>query len=144
MGEDVIEKAILIGGLKETASVTDNMPIHGYVKSFDEADILHYYGSDRDKIKALALSDKTMNEVLVEGFPYTKAEVVWAVREEMARTVEDFLARRSRFLLLDARNSIKAAPAVAKIMAEELGLRRRWVREQIEDYTALAKGYILE
>ena len=144
MGEDAIEKAILIGGLEETTSVTANMPIHGYVKSFDESDILHYYGSDRDKIKALALSDKTMNEVLVEGFPYSKAEVVWAVREEMARTVEDFLARRSRFLLLDARNSIKAAPAVAKIIAEELGFRRRWVREQIEEYTALAKGYMLE
>jgi len=144
MGEDVIEKAILIGGLEETTSVTANMPIHGYVKSFDEADILHYYGSDRDKIIALTLKDKSMEEVLVEGFPYTKAEVVWAVREEMARTVEDFLARRSRFLLLDARNSMKAAPAVAKIIAEELGFRRRWVREQIAEYTELAKGYILE
>jgi glycerol-3-phosphate dehydrogenase len=80
----------------------------------------------------------------VEGFPYTKAEVVWAVREEMARTVEDFLARRSRFLLLDARKSMVAAPVVAKIIAEELGLRRRWVREQIEKYTTLAQGYILD
>jgi len=144
MGEDIIEKAILIGGLEETSSVTANMPIHGYVKSFDETDRLNYYGSDRDKIKSLSLKDKSMTEVLEEGFPYTKAEVVWAVREEMARTVEDFLARRSRFLLLDARKSMKAAPAVAKIIAEELGFRRRWQREQVEDYTALAKGYILE
>jgi len=83
------------------------MPIHGYVKSFDETDPLNYYGSDRDKIKSLSLKDKSMADVLVEGFPYTKAEVVWAVREEMARTVEDFLARRSRFLLLDARKSMK-------------------------------------
>ena len=144
MGEDVIEKAILIGGLEEAPSVTANMPIHGYVKSFDETDPLNYYGSDRDKIKSLSLKDKSMEDVLVEGFPYTKAEVVWAVREEMARTVEDFLARRSRLLLLDARKSMKAAPAVAKIIAEELGFRRRWQREQVEDYTALAKGYILE
>jgi len=144
MGEDTIEKAILIGGLKEKPSVTASMPIHGYVKSFDESDPQHYYGSDRDKIKALALKDKTLSEPLVKGFPYTKAEVVWAVREEMARTIEDFLARRSRFLLLDARKSILAAPAVARIIAEELGFRRRWQREQIKRYTALAKGYILE
>jgi len=144
MGEDVIEKAILIGGFKEKPSVTANMPIHGYAKNFDEADLLHYYGSDRDKIKALTLKDKDLAEPLVEGFPYTKAEVVWAVREEMARTVEDFLARRSRFLLLDARKSMEAAPMVAKIIADELGFRRRWQREQVEKYTALAKGYILE
>ncbi len=144
MGEDVIEKAILIGGLEEVPSVTASMPIHGYVKSFDEGDPLHYYGSDRDKIKSLSRKDKSMEEVLVEGFPYTKAEVVWAVREEMARTVEDFLARRSRFLLLDARKSMQAAPVVAKIIAEELGFRRRWQREQVESYTTLAKGYLLE
>jgi glycerol-3-phosphate dehydrogenase len=144
MGADVMEKAALLGGLEEKTSVTASMPIHGYVKNFDENDPLHYYGSDREKINALKRKDKSMAEPLIEGFPYTKAEVVWAVREEMARTVEDFLARRSRFLLLDARKSIEAAPVVAKIIAEELGLRRRWVREQTENYTALAKGYMLE
>ena len=144
MGEDVIEKAILIGGLKEKPSVTAQMPIHGYAKVFDPADPLHYYGSDRSKIKSLAMKDKSMAEPLVQGFPYTKAEVVWAVREEMARTVEDFLARRSRFLLLDARKSMEAAPVVAKIIADELGLRRRWVRDQVEKYNTLAKGYFLE
>ena len=70
--------------------------------------------------------------------------MIWAVREEMARTVEDFLARRCRWLLLDARSSIEAAPVVAKLMGEELNYRRRWQREQIQDYTELAKGYILE
>ncbi len=143
MGEDVVEKAILIGGLPEKPSVTANLPVHGYARVFDENDPLHYYGSDRGKIQALGRTDKSMTEPLVEGFPYTKAEVVWAVREEMARTVEDFLARRSRFLLLDARKSMEAAPAVARIIAEELGLRRRWAREQVEKYHALAKGYIL-
>lgn len=144
MGEDVIEKAILIGGLEDRPSVTAQMPVHGYVQNFDESDPLHYYGSDRSKIKSLALKDESMAVPLAEGFPYTKAEVVWAVREEMARTVEDFLARRSRFLLLDARKSVEAAPAVARIIADELGLRRRWVRQQVENYTALAKGYVLE
>ena len=144
MGEDVIEKAILIGGLAERPCVTERLPIHGYVQTFDENDPLHYYGSDRSKIALLARKEENLSEPLVEGFPYTKAEVVWAVREEMARTVEDFLARRSRFLLLDARKSIEAAPVVARIIAEERHLRRRWIREQIESYTALARGYLLD
>ena len=144
MGEDVVEKAILIGGLEEKPSVTARMPVHGYVRNFDESDPLHYYGSDLSKIKSLVRENQALAEPLVPGFPYTKAEVVWAVREEMARTVEDFLARRSRFLLLDARKSMEAAPVVARVIAEELGLRRRWIREQVAQYEALAKGYILE
>ncbi len=144
MGEETIDKAILIGGLKEKPSVTAQMPIHGYVKNFEATDRLHYYGSDAIKIKNIIQKDKSLGEPILDGFPYLKAEVIWAVREEMARTVEDFLARRCRWLLLDARSSIEAAPVVAKLMGEELNYRRRWQREQIQDYTELAKGYILE
>jgi glycerol-3-phosphate dehydrogenase len=61
----------------------------------------------------------------------------------MARTVEDFLARRSRALLLDARASIDAAPVVARIMAEELGYDRKWQMDQENVYVALAKEYLL-
>jgi glycerol-3-phosphate dehydrogenase len=144
MGEDTIDKAILIGGLKEKPSVTAQMPIHGYVKNFKATDRLHYYGADAIKIKNIIQKDKNLGEPILDGFPYLKAEVIWAVREEMARTVEDFLARRCRWLLLDARSSIEAAPVVAKLMGEELNHRRRWQREQIQDYTELAKGYILD
>jgi len=144
MGEETIDKAILIGGLEEKPSVTAQMPIHGYVKNFEATDRLHYYGSDAIKIKNIIQKDKSLGEPILDGFPYLKAEVIWAVREEMARTVEDFLARRCRWLLLDARSSIEAAPVVAKLMGEELNYRRRWQREQIQDYTELAKGYILE
>jgi glycerol-3-phosphate dehydrogenase len=144
MGEDTIDKAILIGGLKEKPSVTAQMPIHGYVKNFKATDRLHYYGADAIKIKNIIQKDKSLGEPILDGFPYLKAEVIWAVREEMARTVEDFLARRCRWLLLDARSSIEAAPVVAKLMGEELNHRRRWQREQIQDYTELAKGYILD
>ncbi len=144
MGEDTIDKAILIGGLEEKNSVTAHMPIHGYVKNFTSTDHLHFYGSDAIKIKNLIQKDKSLGEPILEGFPYLKAEVIWAVREEMARTVEDFLARRCRWLLLDARASIQAAPVVAKLMGEELNYRRRWQREEIQNYTELAKGYILD
>ncbi len=144
MGEDTHDKAILVGGLEEKPSVTAQMPIHGYVKNIDETDHLHFYGSDAVRIQNLIREDPRLGEPLVYPYPYLKAEVIWAVREEMARTVEDFLARRIRLLLLDARQSIEAAPVVAQLMGEALGYRRRWQREQIEKYTALAREYILE
>jgi len=144
MGEDTLDKAILVGGLEERPSVTAQMPIHGYVKNVDSLNHLRFYGSDATRIRNMIRRRPELGEPLVYPYPYKKAEVIWAVREEMARTVEDFLARRIRLLFLDARRSIEAAPVVAKLMGEELGYRRRWQREQVEIYTALAKGYILE
>ncbi|MEM8681115.1 MAG: glycerol-3-phosphate dehydrogenase C-terminal domain-containing protein, partial [Planctomycetota bacterium] len=78
-----------------------------------------------------------------ERLPYRGAEVAWAVRHEMARTVEDVLARRTRSLLLDAAASKEAAPRVASLMADELGFDERWTRDQIAAYQQLADGYIL-
>jgi len=72
-----------------------------------------------------------------------KAQVVWAARHEMARTVEDVLARRTRCLLLDARESIRIAPAVASLLAKELNKDKKWEKEQVEGYTAIAQNYIL-
>jgi glycerol-3-phosphate dehydrogenase len=59
----------------------------------------------------------------------------------MARTVEDFLSRRTRALLLDPEESIRMAPEVARIMARELLKNDAWVEEQIANYTALANSY---
>ena len=69
-------------------------------------------------------------------------EIVWAARAEMAMGVEDFLARRTRCLLLDAKKSIEAAPIVAEVLATELGHDRAWQDHEIEEYTTLARGYL--
>jgi len=74
---------------------------------------------------------------------YVLGEVVWAAREEMARTVGDVLARRTRLLLLDAAGSIETAPAVAACLAAELGRDDAWVAAQVEEYTRRARGYCL-
>ena len=87
--------------------------------------------------------DPELGEKLHPDLPYLKVEVIWAVREEMALTVEDVLARRTRALLLDARASISMAPHVASIMAKELGFRRKWRNEQVRLFTEYANGYIL-
>ena len=143
MAEDTIDKAILIAGLEESKCVTKNMSIHGYVKHVDYNDHMYIYGSDRIKLLKLINENPELGEQLHPNLPYVKAEVLWAVRHEMARNVEDVLARRVRALFLDARASIAMVNDVAKIVAEELGYDKKWIKNQIEIYTKLAKSYLL-
>ena len=76
--------------------------------------------------------------------PYTGVEVIWAVRREMARRIEDVLARRTRALFLDARAAVEMAPEVARLMAIELGKDGIWEREQIVSFGKIAEGYLLK
>ncbi len=144
MAEDTIDKAVLVGGLDDRPCVTENMPIHGYVKNVNFKAPSYFYGADRAHIMDLIFENAELGEKLHPQYNVTKAEVLWAVNNEMARTVEDFLARRVRMLLLDARKSIEMAPEVAYLMAKELDYDADWIKTQIEEYTELAKGYILE
>ncbi len=100
------------------------------------------YGSDKDAIEALIRSVPALGGRLHPALPYLKGEVIWQVRMEMARTVEDVLARRTRALLLNAAASIEAAPIVAELMARELGRDAAWQQDQEETYRELARGYV--
>ena len=144
MAEDTIDKAISLDLLERRECVTKNFHIHGYQVNPDLNNHLYIYGSDIPAIKALMESDKSMAEKLHPAYDYTVAEVVWAVREEMALDVEDVLARRVRLLFLDARVAIEAAPKVARIVARELGHDEAWIDSQVHDFTALAQRYILQ
>lgn len=142
MAEDTVDNAILVGDLEEKKCVTEHLHIHGYSNKTWEGHY-HVYGSDQPKLKKIAKSQPEMAETLTGELKFTKAQVVWAVRNEMARTVEDVLARRTRALFLDAKESVKAAPVVAKIMANELKVNKekRWIKEQISQFNEVAKNY---
>jgi glycerol-3-phosphate dehydrogenase len=142
MAEDVIDQAETLGGLEHKRCETEDMHIHGWTRAEAPQRNLEAYGSDALQIQELIKESPELGELIHPALPFQKAEVVWHAREEMARTVEDVLARRTRALLLNAKVSIEAAPAVADILAKELGRDDEWKRQQIEDYTALAKGYI--
>ncbi len=145
MAADLIDKAILVGGLEERECVTKHLPIHGFIKNTDFEDPLYYYGADKSQIrKTLPDENHVLSEKLHPALPYIKAEIVWAVRNEMARTVEDFLARRTRALLLDAAASIEIARKVADLMAQKLNRNNTWIENQIESYTRLAKNYLIK
>ncbi|MEP0545575.1 MAG: glycerol-3-phosphate dehydrogenase/oxidase [Rhodothermales bacterium] len=143
MAEDTIDQAATLAQLDDRACVTKDLRIHGYHQNAEAFGDLHPYGSDAPRIQDLIREEPRYGERLHADRSTVAAQVVWAVRHEMARTVEDFLSRRTRTLLLDARASIEMAPAVAALMAEELGRDEAWQREQVETYTTLAHGYLI-
>ncbi len=142
MAEDCVNHAITLGELKDVPSVTHDLKIHGY-KEEDSLSSLGVYGSDADAILALAASDPKLGEKLHPELPYLGAEVIWGVREEMARTVDDVLSRRTRALFLNARAAIEMAPSVAKLMAQELGVGQDWIDRQLQQFHEVAQRYLL-
>lgn len=144
MGEDTVSAAAQVAGLDEHPSVTANLQIHGWQEGGDPTDPLQVYGSDRGKLEELLTENPAWRAALHPGLPYCLGEIVWGVRFEWARTVEDILARRTRALLLDARASIAVAPMVAGLMARELGRDRAWQEAQVAAFSELARGYLLE
>lgn len=144
MAEDTIDQAATIAHLPEHPSITRDLHIHGYHQHAENFGELAIYGSDATAIRDLLYQNPALKQRLHANFTTIAGEVVWAVRHEMARTVEDFLSRRTRALLLDARASMEMAPEVARLMAAELGRDDKWVAEQTETYRILAKGYVIQ
>lgn len=143
MAEDTIDQAALVAGLDVKETPTKELRIHGWLKNVDKGDHLYVYGSDKVALEKLIEENPELGEQLHEELPYLKAEVVWAVRHEMAQTIEDVLSRRTRALLLDAKASVEMAPEVGRIMAHEFGKNEAWVEQEVKEYKQVAKNYIL-
>lgn len=143
MAEDTVNLAIKKGGLENRKCNTKTMRIHGYKENPDRSNWIYVYGSDQDEILNLQKENPAFAEKLDKNFDFTLAEVVWAVRKEMAQTVDDVLARRLRALYLDAKASVLMAPKVASVMAKELKKDKNWEEQQILDYTEISKAYII-
>ena len=142
MGEDLVNKSEKLHGWAHIPTQTRHLKIHGYKENVDFTAPYYFYGSDEEKMLKLA-KDKDLEAFVSPSSNVIEAQVVWAVQNEMARTVEDFLARRTRCQLLDARESLEMAPKVAEIMAKELGKDIHWQKSQIADYQKVTSNYIL-
>jgi glycerol-3-phosphate dehydrogenase len=143
MAEDVVNQAAELGRLPERRCQTTQLRIHGFHETARDFAPLDVYGSDAPAIQALARENPALGEPLDTALPCIGAQVVWAARMEMARTVEDVLARRCRALFLNAAAAIRMAPAVAALVARELGRDDRWQRDQIAAFTSVARRYML-
>jgi len=143
MAEDAVDNAVKMGNLVPEKCITKTLKMHGYAKKTDSTNWNYVYGSDAEKIDALINESPEYATLLHKNYTFNVAHVVWAVREEQAQTVEDVLARRIRALFLDARAAIEMAPEVASVMAKEMNKTDEWVKQQVADFTELAKGYLL-
>ncbi len=142
MAEDAVDLAATLAALPPRECPTRELPIHGHDEDAARHGRLAPYGSDAPAVAALAADDPTLGNPLVAGLPLTAAEVIWACRAEMARTLDDVLARRTRSLLFDARAAIAAAPVAARLMAAELKRDARWEADEVAAFSALAAGYL--
>jgi len=143
MAEDCIDQAATLGQLTDAPCVTHHLKIHGFSLDVKQLGDLAIYGSDAVEIQKLVGADPKLGRKLHPALPYIGAEVIWAVQQEMARTIEDVLARRMRALFLNARAALEMAPAVAELMAGELGWDEREQEKQLAAFQAVARNYVL-
>ena len=118
MAEDAVDQASHLAGLEIKRSITETLTI-----------------------SSAKTGDRASGEKLHPDLPYTSEDITRAIRDEMAQTVEDVLARRTRALFLNAKATIEMAPKVAKIMAVELDKDEEWENSQVEKFLKVADSY---
>jgi glycerol-3-phosphate dehydrogenase len=118
MAEEVIDIASETAGLNANPSITKDLLLYGHDQPVPPASISSLEKND------LALFIQS------------------AVENEMCLTVEDFLSRRSRQLVLDTSAAIEAAPFVAETMASRLGKDNEWIKQQLAVFNSIAKNYL--
>jgi glycerol-3-phosphate dehydrogenase len=143
MAEDCVNQAATLARLAEKACVTGHLNIHGFHPASEKFGHLWVYGSDAPMVQELEAREPAWAEPLDGALPYTGAEVIWAVRQELALTLEDVLARRTRALFLNAQAAMRMAPRVGELMARELGRDGEWQAGQLAAFGEVAKGYLL-
>lgn len=143
MAQDAVNNAVFVSKLKFTECSTQTLPIGKWGWPIDKTNHWHVYGSNTKLIQKLIEENNSWKEKLHPSFPHIKAEIIWFIRNEMAMTIEDVLARRTRILFLDAQAAIDAAPIVAELMVTEMKKDEAWKKDQIDLFTALAKQYLL-
>ncbi|PBJ14437.1 glycerol-3-phosphate dehydrogenase/oxidase [Flavobacterium sp. ACN6] len=145
IAEDIIDKAITKGKLPHKPCGTTHLAIHGKkaTTNADRKNHLYIYGSDISKIVQLQQEEPELKEKLHPDHEFTMAEVVWAIRYEMARTIDDVLARRVRLLFLDARAAIQSAEKIARLLAKELEHDENWISKEISNFKEISNGFLL-
>ncbi len=141
MGEDMMNRVEKELQWPQKVSTTATLPVHGHTNNTDWNDPFYFYGSDKGLVKAQM--NTNVHQWLSEDLQIHGQQVIWAIRHEMARTVEDVLSRRTRALLLDAKESRRIAPQVATIMAAELGEGSEWIEAQVNAFNEISGKYLL-
>lgn len=142
MAENAVNKAIKSAGLTFFPCQTKNLKIHAWTDATSESH-LAIYGSDAIQIQKMMDSDVSLKEKVHPLYSYTKAEINWFIVNEMAITVEDILARRTRLLFLDAKAAMEIAPLIASMLALQAGKNKEWEMQQVKAFNVLALNYLI-
>lgn len=144
MAQDTVNKISDVKKWPRVKCKTKSLKIHGANGAVDRKNHLYIYGSDQKGIAKIKKENPVFEEILHPRLEFTKAEVIWAVRHEMARTIEDVLARRVRVLFLDAKAAIEIAPMVGQLIQSERNETNTWRERQVLDFIKLAEHYVLK
>jgi glycerol-3-phosphate dehydrogenase len=143
MAEDCVDHAATIAQLEERPCTTRQLNIYGCHPHAERFGDFSVYGTDAPAIEALCHERPEWGERLHAALPIRAGQVTWSARHEMARTVDDVLARRTRALYLNAPAATEMAPAVARLLAEQLGRDAAWIDRQVAAFTDIAARYRL-
>ena len=142
MAEDAVNQAAETGLLPKRPCIAKDLPVHGARNPSEKAGPLAGYGSDADLIAGLVREQPGLAAPLHESLSICGAQIVWAARHEMARTLDDVLARRTRALFLNARAALAMAPAAVRLLASTLGRDETWQQRQMTDFEEIAAGFV--
>ncbi len=140
MGEDTVDLIEKELRLTPTTSNTANLAIHGSKENRPTEDPLYFYGSDYHRVMDAIENDT--DGWYSKRIPVHRQQVKWAVDYEMCRTTEDFLARRTRALLLDAVEALRIAPMVNEYLAQLLDRDADWKEKDLAEFRKLAIQYL--
>jgi len=143
MASETLDKAIQLRKLPGKPCLTENLKLSGFIQGGSQGRF-SIYGSAANEIEELINNDPSLGMNIHSEIPYCKAEFKWLIRNEMPRTIDDLLSRRTRSLILNASAAIEIAPLIASLLAEELGFDENWQKKQVKDFTELAQQYLTE
>jgi glycerol-3-phosphate dehydrogenase len=145
MAADAVDAAVQVVGDPTPPSRTKHLRLFGGegiappVAALEPSTHEHLagrYGTEAEAVRALTVGDPDLAAPLVPGLPYVRAEAIYAVRHEMARTLDDVLSRRTRARLLARDASAAAAADVAELLAPELGWSAAERDAEVDGYRA--------
>ena len=141
IAEDALNTAISINKLKKKKCKTERTKLFGFKRNVSWSDPMHVYGSMKKKVESLGgVND---NKSLSKKFYVSNNIIEWSIIHEMALTVEDILARRTRCVFLDSKESKRISPVVAQKMADVLGEDDKWIDAELKKFNKLIKNYIV-
>lgn len=141
MAEDCVDHATVLAGLDERPCKTHELAIHGACPHPHDGPFVSY-GSDAEQLEQLMAQEPHLAQRLHPALPIYAVQVAWAVRHEMARTLDDVLARRTRALYLNARAALEMVDPVLDQMAHELGRDGAWCEQQRTEFQQIARHFL--